>query len=102
MILHDETLPIEERLAIAKTYAGIRQARIAKSTGTVIVVLDGIAAGLDTEAGRWQTICDDHSFIISHETLADARYHAARPLSWCEECVEATLGDMAKWAEEAR
>lgn len=76
----------QDRLAEARTWAGYRSAAFARETGTMIVVVDGDACDLDTDAGRWQTICDDHGTIISHTTLALARSHASNPLGWCEDC----------------
>lgn len=67
-------------------YAGLRQYRRARSTGHVIGVYDGEAADMDTFAGRWQTLCEDHGNVISHETLELARQHATQPEEWCDEC----------------
>jgi hypothetical protein len=88
MTLDTEIRSTADRIAEARGYAGFRQARVARETGTLILVLDGGAANLDTVAGRWQTICDDHGYVISHETLALARSHAANPLGWCEDCAD--------------
>lgn len=74
------------RLEDARTWAGYRQAHIARDSGSMIVVLDGEAARMDTFSGRWQTVCDDHGTVISHETLALARAHAADSMSWCDAC----------------
>lgn len=68
-------------------YAGIRQFRRARSTGRMVGVYDGIAAGMDTEAGRWQTVCEDHGSICSHVTLALATSSASAPEEWCEPCM---------------
>lgn len=67
-------------------YAGLRDWRKARSSRTHIGVYDGIEAGMDTFAGRWQTMCEEHGNIISHETLALARSHASVPEDWCEGC----------------
>lgn len=66
--------------------AGLRQQRRARQTGSLVGVYDGEAARMDTDAGRWQTVCEDHSTIVSHATLALARWHAAAPADWCEAC----------------
>lgn len=76
-----------QRLGDAHLWAGFRSAAF-RNTGTLVVVLDGIAAGLDTEGGRWQTICDDHGIVCSHPTLALATSHAVEPSGWCEPCAE--------------
>jgi hypothetical protein len=76
--------------ATAQLYAdnlGWRQTAIARTTGLPVSIYDGEAAGMDTAGGRWQTICEPHGEVISHETLALARYHAAAPDEWCEVCM---------------
>lgn len=74
--------------ASAPDYAGLRSWRRAKSTGRFVGVYDGIEAQMDTEAGRWQTVCEDHAQIISHQTLALAMRHAVCPEDWCDICRE--------------
>lgn len=77
---------------------GLRQRRRARSTGTHVGVYDGEQAGMDTEGGRWQTVCEEHGHVISHTTLTTARSWAAAPEQWCETCMpdaeaEDTEGD---------
>jgi len=72
------------RLREAHTWAGYRSAHFARETGTLVVVVDAAAQGLD--GGKWMTICDDHGQCVGHETLALAQAHAANPLGWCEVC----------------
>lgn len=74
------------RRAEALTWAGVRSASFARSTGTLVVVYDGEEQGMDTEAGRWQTVCEDHAYIASHDTLAIARSFASAPEEFCEPC----------------
>jgi hypothetical protein len=76
---------------LAAQYAGCRYAAKARSTGTLVLVLHGEEAGLDTDDGRqpWSTVCDDHGTVCCHQTLALARSHAACPEGWCEECMAA-------------
>jgi hypothetical protein len=66
------------------SYAGLRSYTRARSVGSFVGVYDGIEAGLDVTAGRWQTICERHGCIISHETLALARANAPHPEEWCD------------------
>ena len=68
-------------------YAGLRQYRKARSTGTHVGVYDGGPAGMDTEGGRWQTVCEEHGYLASHGTLSLAREHASEPENWCEVCM---------------
>lgn len=67
-------------------YAGIREYHRSRQTGTMIGVYDGIAAEMDVEAGRWQTVCEEHGTILSHATRRIASDHSRVPLEWCEEC----------------
>lgn len=73
-------------MAEKPTYAGLRSYTRSRQTGMHIGVYDGEAAGFDTAAGRWQIVCEEHSYISSFETLALARSFAATPLEWCERC----------------
>jgi len=72
--------------AFAADYAGLVQMTRARSTGHYVGIYDGTAAGMDTEAGRWQTVCEAHDSICSHRTLALAREHSHAPEGWCEPC----------------
>lgn len=67
---------------------GVRSARYARSTGTLVFVCDGDAQDLDTEDGRlpWYTVCDDHGGVCAHETIAEARDWASAPEEWCPTC----------------
>lgn len=73
----------QTRLDAARQWAGYRNAGYARETGTLVVVVNSAEAGLD---GKWSTICDDHDWVICHETLSQAIYHAPNPLGWCERC----------------
>lgn len=73
------------RIALAE-WAGVRQATVNRVTGTLVVVYDGEAQGFDTDGGRWQTVCEDHGLILSHDTLALAKAHAAEVEYWCGVC----------------
>jgi hypothetical protein len=78
------------REAVAE-YAGCRYASRSRDTGTLILVLNGGEAGLDTDDGvlPWSTVCDEHGSVCGHSTLALARSHAHDPLGWCEDCIAA-------------
>jgi hypothetical protein len=66
--------------------AGYISCRKARSTGTIISVVDGKAADLDTFGGRWYNICEDHGETVAHGSLTLAKAHAAAPEGWCEDC----------------
>lgn len=65
--------------------AGLIRTRRCRATKRLVSVYDGIAAGMDTDAGRWQTVCEDHGTVISHQTRALALAHSRSP-EWCEVC----------------
>lgn len=65
-------------------WAGLREHRRSRTTGTMVSLYDGEAAGLDTTAGRWQTVCEDHSAIISHHTLDLAYANMTEVAEWCD------------------
>lgn len=66
--------------------AGLRVQRKNKVTGTTISLYDGGPAGMDTFSGRWQTVCEDHSHIVSHATYKLARMWMSQPDQWCDAC----------------
>lgn len=72
-------------------WAGYREHRVARSTGTLVVLVNGEEAGLDTDGGLWSTICDAHDIVIAHDTRALARSWMSAPEQWCEEC-QAAVG----------
>lgn len=78
------------QLAEASTWEGFRSARFARSTGSMIVVVDGFEQGMedanDKQAPRWFTICDTHGNTCGHRTLAAATSWASAPEGWCEGC----------------
>lgn len=78
-----------------ENYAGFRAMRVAKSTGTVVVLYDGIAAGLDVSDSRdpsgrsvlrWSVVCETHGAICQHAHIGTARAYMSHPDAWCEDC----------------
>lgn len=77
------------RLADARTWDGFRSAHFARSTGTLVVVVQSAEAGIEDDPELpWATLCDDHSSVVCHTTLALAKAHAADPAGWCDDCRE--------------
>ena len=64
--------------------AGLIQARIARSTGTLVEVYDANEAGQEDEG--YSTVCGDHGRLVIHPSLSLARAHAADPGGWCGAC----------------
>lgn len=90
---HPPTVTCDGKAADHRLFAGCRSLRRARSTGTVVGIYDGYASGManrdEVAAGldsRWATVCERHSWIVTHETLALARFHATTPEAWCDEC----------------
>lgn len=78
-----------QRIRDAQQWAGYRSAAFARSTHTLVVVVDGYEHGLEDPAmggPRWFTICDDHGRCVGHDTLALAKFHAVAPEEWCGVC----------------
>jgi hypothetical protein len=62
------------------------QERRARSTGTVVQVIDRGYLWSD----RWETRCVDHDFARSNPTRAGATSFASCPEHWCDQCHENT------------
>lgn len=70
-------------------YLGLRAWVWNKTAKTFVGVYDGRLAQMDTDAGRWSTVCEKHGNIISHDTLKLALGHSHDVLGWCDDCREA-------------
>lgn len=71
--------------------AGERRRSRARSTGALVILVDAYEQGLgraEDGDGRWATICDTHSTLVHHDTLALARNWMPAPEGWCDECRE--------------
>ena len=69
-----------------QSWAGYRGHRRNRITGTTVVLLDGRAADLDTDGGRWSLMCEDHGSVCAFMHQHDAREFMAHPGEWCEGC----------------
>jgi hypothetical protein len=76
------------RKEMLKLCYGVIQVTRARSTGTLVLVVDGDKFGVDTDDGRqpFSTICDDHGGCIMHATKSLALSWAAAPHMWCPTC----------------
>lgn len=89
--LAKEGLSRDQLADLAKGYefnglAGCVVQRKNRITGLLVGLYNAGQAGMDEESGKWATVCEAHSTICNHETLAAARSHFADPTMWCEEC----------------
>jgi hypothetical protein len=66
-----------------------RRTTVSRDTGATVTVATAADLGLDSAGGRWVTVCETHSTVCNHATLALARSHASR-CEWCEECRDPT------------
>lgn len=55
-----------------------------RQTGTVVLLVD--RGSDDDGGGRWETVCDEHGGVCSHETRALAQSFVPVPAEWCEDC----------------
>lgn len=71
-----------------------------RQTGTTVITGHAVELGLDPglsdydgiEHTRWYNVCEEHGFLVGHQTLALARSFASVPNEWCEACQEITRG----------
>lgn len=66
--------------------AGCVVQRRSRTTGHVVGLYHAEQAGMDPDSGAWATVCEEHSSICNHDTLALARAHLGDPTMWCEQC----------------
>ena len=78
----------QTRIEEAKTEQGCRKAFIAKSTGTLVMIIDDRQWQMCNETFRWVTLCEDHGGLCTHETLKDAQDWSTSPEQWCWVCQE--------------
>ena len=73
---------------MTEQWVGERQRVRNRQTGTLVVLVDGLAEPrwLDTDGGRWSTVCDAHSSVVAHDKLANARAFLHHPEDWCDDC----------------
>lgn len=73
----------------------VRYERKNRVTGATIQIVDlsSSESEFDVEldadgniSASWATICADHGFIISHETLKSAESWSRAPFEWCDDC----------------
>ena len=60
--------------------------RRARATGTLVGLYRAAEAGMDPEAGRYATVCEDHGVVVNHETRRLAESSLAHPDEWCQGC----------------
>ena len=66
--------------------AGCVMQRRSRDTGALIGLYHAGQAAMNTDAGAWATVCEDHGTVVNHARLADARAWMAEPSIWCEGC----------------
>lgn len=79
--------------------AGCVVQRKSRTTGHLVGLYHAEQAGLDSSAGPWATLCEEHGHIINHDTLALARSHLGDPTGWCEPCMEVQAFRAAPFAQ---
>lgn len=71
-----------------ETWAGYRRHSRARSSGTLVVLLDAEEALLDPCGGRWYLMCE-HGFLCCWPTQRAAISYMPFPEEWCEMCYAA-------------
>lgn len=74
-----QTPSISDRRIAARDYDGFRYAQVARSTGTLVVVVR------DSDEG-YSLYCEDHDHSAPFATLGAAKTWAAAPEQWCPRC----------------
>jgi len=72
-----------------RSWAGYRRHSRARSTGALIVLVDGYVQGLASPGdgdGRWFLICDEHDTILSAIMQSELVPFMAAPEEWCDGC----------------
>jgi hypothetical protein len=67
----------------------VKRVKRNRETGTTILLVDRNLTGGpegDGNDARWETICEPHGTVCSHETRAVAEGFMAEPTTWCEDC----------------
>jgi hypothetical protein len=79
----------------------------AQETGTQVTTGHAEDMGLDVgeyngvELTRWYNLCEEHSAIVGHQTLALAKRFASCPSEWCEECRDAVYRPEPQYRSDA-
>jgi hypothetical protein len=69
--------------------AKVIQERRARSTGTIVQVIDNRDGSFDSDDDLgWFTLCVDHGGVCSHPTRKLALHWAPAPDEWCPTCQE--------------
>ncbi len=66
--------------------AGYKACRKNKITKGYNVLYDAEKQGLDSDGGKWATVCEVHGEICNHEDLITATYFLPNSLNWCQTC----------------
>lgn len=77
--------PRQQALAEARTWCGFRKASFARSTGSLVVLVDSEGQGCDPDL-PWTLICEQHNLTMQFETQANAVRFMSCPEDWCEDC----------------
>ncbi|MSQ55772.1 MAG: hypothetical protein EXR31_10440 [Betaproteobacteria bacterium] len=78
-------------------YAGLRQYRRSRITGTRVGVYNSVEAEIDTGEDAWAVVCEDHGAMVAMPTRRMAEESMGDPTMWCEDC-RSVLDLPAVWA----
>lgn len=79
-----------KRLALdaeVRSRKGCLQLRRSRATGTLVGLYRSAEGDMEVDPELpYTTVCEDHSTLVSHRTLADARANLGHPEGWCDAC----------------
>lgn len=67
--------------------AGCVIQRVSRETGTLVGLYHADQSGMESDPETpWATVCEEHSTLVCHASLAAAKSHLGFPTNWCEDC----------------
>lgn len=69
-------------------YAGCVSIKVNRKLKIKVGLYNAKQAGMDPEAGKWVTVCEEHNTCVNHPNYLIGVYHQSDPAGWCEQCSE--------------
>lgn len=82
----DETGPYEPNPRNYREFSGYIYCKRVRTTGSIVSIVDGEGAKLDTNGGRWYNICETHKELVQHPIISLANQASSHPEEWCSKC----------------
>lgn len=75
----------------------VKEMRTARSTKTLILLIDNRNRAFMNEDSPWFTVCGDHGGLVGHSTRKVASSWMAEPEGWCPGCQESRNQPPGPW-----